>query len=382
MKIILDENIVSGKEAFCNVGEVTSMPGREINRVSLTDADVLIVRSVTNVNRELLEGTNIRFVGTATIGTDHIDTGYLSSCGISFAFAAGCNADSVKEYVFTALFYLLSRDNLSLEGLTIGVIGAGNIGSRVRQAAEGLGLRVLVSDPPLYKKTGDEKYISLNNFSECDIITLHVPLTYEGEDKTYHLLNRDNLQQVKPGAIILNTSRGGVADESVLTELRKEKGVRIVADVWEGEPEINTEFFNACDIATPHIAGYSYEGKLNGTRMIFESLCGFLGESPRVAFISPVVKDKLIRLDGKGAVEEELFRAASHSYDILRDHGRFGEVARRGEIPAGFDRLRKEYPVRREFGNYEVFCKYKNEVLIEKLEKLGFRLSLEDHADK
>lgn len=382
LDIVIDENITGALEFFSGFGDIRAYHGREISREKVLDADVLIVRSVTNVNRELLEGTKVRFVGTATIGTDHIDTGFCRDAGIVFASAAGCNANSVKEYVFTAILSLLSRDKINPEGLTIGIIGAGNIGGKVWKAAENLGMRALVSDPPLFRKTGRYDYLSLKDFSECDIITFHVPLTFHGVDKTYRLMNEENIKKLKKGAIVINTSRGGVIDEQALMRQKNQLGLKIVTDVWENEPEINRVLVSISDIATPHIAGYSFEGKLSGTKIIYEALCKFRGITPPVAFTPPPVNNNKIFLNGNGNVVDDLYGAVSSAYDLARDDRNLREVIEKGGLPDGFDRLRKEYPIRREFGNYEVICKYKNDILIKKIEELGFRFSLKNNLDK
>src|ERR1035437_5505412 len=219
MKIIADENIIFVGEAFSELGEVHLYSGREITNALLKDADVLLVRSVTNVNADLLEGTNVKFVGTATIGTDHVDTTYLSEKNIRFVDARGCNSDAVAEYVFTALLKISNEQNFELKGKSIGVVGVGNIGSRIVRLAKVLGMKTLQNDPPLRRKTGEERFLDLKDLMDVDIITFHVPLNMDGEDRTYHLFDYEKLNSLKDDAIIINASRGPVIQNSSLEEL-------------------------------------------------------------------------------------------------------------------------------------------------------------------
>ncbi|MFN3693868.1 MAG: 4-phosphoerythronate dehydrogenase [Ignavibacterium sp.] len=226
MKIIVDENIAFAKEAFSLFGDVVLLPGREITNETLKNADVLIIRSVTDVNEKLLSNTSVKFVGTATIGTDHIDLDYLKSMDITFADAKGCNAYAVAEYFLTALLKVCSDEDISLQNKSIGVIGVGNVGSKVAGFSELLGLKVLKNDPPLQRENPDENFYSLDEVLQCDIITLHVPLTLEGEDKTYHLLNAENFEVLKDGSILINTSRGAVIDNQALRKVINQKNLK------------------------------------------------------------------------------------------------------------------------------------------------------------
>ncbi|NQT84941.1 4-phosphoerythronate dehydrogenase, partial [bacterium] len=216
MKIVADENIPYVKEAFGSLGDVIPLPGRKIAPASVVDAEILLVRSITEVNASLLEGSRVRFVGTATIGTDHVDEEYLHSRGIAFASAPGSNANSVAEYVVAALLTTARRKNFPLKGKTIGVIGVGNCGSRVAKKAEALGMRVLLNDPPLWRQTGNKRFRPLEELFSADILTLHVPLTYEGIDATYHLVDEAFLSKLRPECILMNTSRGPVVDNLAL----------------------------------------------------------------------------------------------------------------------------------------------------------------------
>ncbi|RPI66939.1 MAG: 4-phosphoerythronate dehydrogenase, partial [Ignavibacteriales bacterium] len=239
MKIIIDENIANAEEVFSQLGEVILLPGREITNRILKNSDALVVRSITDVNKELIEGTAVKFVGTATIGSDHIDADYLVKQNIAFADAKGCNAEAVKEYVFTALTEIVVEKELKFKNLTLGIIGAGNIGGRVAECAEALGMNTILNDPPLKRKTGNNIYKEIEEALTADIISLHVPLNKEGIDKTLHLFDKERLNRIKDECILINSSRGSVIDNRKLNDVINEKGFTVVLDVWENEPEIN-----------------------------------------------------------------------------------------------------------------------------------------------
>ncbi len=343
---------------------------------NVKDADILIVRSVTNVNDDLLKNSKVKFVGTATIGTDHIDLNYLSKQNIQFTDAKGCNADSVAEYVFTALLKIASDKNISLKGKTIGVVGVGNIGSRVSRLAESLGMKVLQNDPPLKRINKDEKFLSLEEILQADIITLHVPMSFDGIDKTFHLLNEDNLKRINNGTILINTSRGAVIDNAALLTESVMKEFELVLDVWEDEPSINTKLLAKTKIATPHIAGYSFEGKVNGTKMIYNSLCKFLNIKPIWQPILPEIENKEMRLSEGKSDEEKLYKLFSSIYNIERDD----EVMRKiltyepNEQAGYFDLMRKKYPLRREFSNYTIYISENEAHLRSILESFCFKV--------
>jgi len=243
LKIIVDENIVFGEEAFSKFGEVRLLPGRNLNNQILKDAEILIVRSITKVDEELLMNTRIKFVGTATTGNDHVDQKYLSEKSIFFADAKGCNADSVTEYVFTTLMKIASEKNITLKNKTFSVVGVGNIGSIVVKLAESFGMHVLKNDPPLERAGNETDFVSLDEALQADIISLHVPLTKDGIDKTYHLLNSENLKRLREDSILINTSRGEVVDNKALLETIRSRKLKVILDVWENEPNINKELF-------------------------------------------------------------------------------------------------------------------------------------------
>ena len=271
MKITVDENIAYGKEAFSQFGDVGLLHGRKISPDSVKDSDALIVRSITKVDKSLLEGSKVKFVGTATIGKDHIDLEYLKENNITFADAAGCNAHAVKEYIFTALSDVLTKKSLKFNNLSIGIIGAGNVGSKVAYCADTLGMETIINDPPLKRKTGNKIYKELDEALRADIVTLHVPLNKEGIDKTVHLLDYERLNGLKDNCILINSSRGSVVDNDALEKIIEKKNFTVILDVWENEPGLKPGLLKKVYIGTPHIAGYSYEGKVNGTTMILKS---------------------------------------------------------------------------------------------------------------
>lgn len=356
MKLIIDENITFAKEAFSSLGIAKLADGRTLTNKDVQDADVLVVRSITNVNEDLLKNSNVKFVGTATIGTDHIDLEYLKNQNIRFADAKGCNADSVAEYVFTALLKVASIKNISLQEKTIGVVGVGNIGSRVVRLAESLGMKVLKNDPPLERKGIGNNYFNLDKILQADIITFHVPLNLDGIDKTFHLLNENNLKKINNGKIIINSSRGTVIDNEALLAESTERDFELVLDVWENEPSISTELLTKTKISTPHIAGYSFEGKVNGTNMIYNALCQYLNIQPFWKPILPEIERKKLRFPEGKTDEEKLYNLFSSIYNIEKDDElmRKLEGLKPNERASYFDLLRKKYPVRREFSNYVV----------------------------
>ncbi len=307
MKITVDENIAYAKEAFSQFGDVELLHGRKITPESVKDSDALIVRSITKVNKDLLEGSKVKFVGTATIGKDHIDLEYLKGKNIAFADAAGCNAHAVKEYIFTALSEVLSKRELKFKNFSIGIIGAGNVGSKVAYCANTLGMKTIINDPPLKRKTGNNIYKELDEALKADIITLHVPLNKEGIDKTNHLLDYERLNLLKDNCILLNSSRGSVVDNNALEKLIEKKNFTVILDVWENEPELNPELLKKVYIGTPHIAGYSYEGKVNGTTMIYSALCKFLNEEENFKVPEVKVDNSVIELKETYSVESALY---------------------------------------------------------------------------
>jgi erythronate-4-phosphate dehydrogenase len=378
MNLIVDKNIAFAGEAFSEFGNTKLTEGRYLTNKDIKDADVLIIRSVTRVDEQMLQNSKVQFIGTATTGTDHVDLDYLQRKNISFADAKGCNSDSVAEYVFTALLKIASEKKFALKNKSIGVIGVGNIGSRVVRLAESLGMKVLKNDPPLERKGIGKNYVSLDEVLNADIITVHVPLSFQGEDKTYHLLNDDNLKKTKSNSIIINTSRGAVIDNSALLKETTKKRFYLVLDVWEDEPSINIELLSKTKIATPHIAGYSLEGKVNGTKMIYDALCRFCKIEPAWKPQLPAIEKKDFKLPDGNTDEEKLYKLFSSIYDIERDNSNLKEIIKHKpeECTGYFDLLRKTYPVRREFSNFSIQLSEKEKHLKAILETFRFKVKL------
>lgn len=369
-------------EAFGALGEVRVLAPREITAAALRDVELLLIRSTVRVDETLLTGTRVRFVGTATIGTDHLDAAYLDRAGIAWRAAPGCNANSVAEYVATALLCLARRQGLTLAGKTLGVIGVGNVGQRVARVAEALGLRVLQNDPPRYDATGDPDLRLLDEVLErAEIVTLHVPLTWDGAHPTRHLAGNCFFKRLKRGAVFLNAARGAVTDtDALLAALGRGSVAHAVIDCWEGEPAFRTDLLARVALGTPHIAGHSFEGKALGTVMVYREACRWLGVAPTwtpdAAWPPPPVP--AIALDaaacGDGSDEAVLWELARRVYDIEADDRRLREAAAEDAAARGaaFERQRKDYPLRREFRFTRVALQQARPGLIEKARRLGF----------
>jgi len=380
MKIIADANIPFVAECFSSIGEVKIVGGREITPGVVRDADVLLVRSITPVGAELLAGSKVRFVATATIGFDHIDIEFLRWNNIGFASAPGSNANSAAEYVIAGLLAIGQKYDIDLEDKSIGIIGVGNVGSRVAKKCSALGMQIYLNDPPLQRQTGEAKYLPLKELFDCDFITLHTPLTFEGVDKTYHLADEKFFKSLRERCVFVNASRGGVVDSNALkAAIRSERLRAVVLDVWENEPNIDTELLEMVDIGTPHIAGYSLDGKITGMIMIYKAACEYFGLSPKfdIEDFLPEPAVRQLRIDLSGDNEQDaMANAVQKIYDIREDDIRLRRileksVEKRGEF---FDGLRKNYPVRREFQNTMVIVKNRNSTLVKKLKGIGFLL--------
>ncbi len=382
MKIVADQNIPFVKECFSSIGQVQTCPGRQLTPEQVADADMLLVRSVTHVNQTLLKNSRIKFVATATIGIEHVDTAYLAQRGIGFASAPGSNANSVAEYIVAALLALGKKYKFEVAGKSIGVVGVGNVGSRVAKKCAALGLRVVLNDPPLQRKTGDAKYRPLSELLDCDFITFHTPLSKEGIDKSYHLAGADFFSSLKKGAVFLNSSRGGVHDTAALKQAMAEGRLQgVVLDVWENEPNIDPELLRKVDLSTPHIAGYSFDGKVSGLLMIYRAACKYfhLAPSHTEADFLPAPKVPQIAITHeqlKAPLERIIHDTVQQVYVINRDDFNTREILSQPESQRGafFDRLRKEYPERREFQNTVVVVPAGQARLAEILGGIGFQI--------
>ncbi|XVJ46191.1 4-phosphoerythronate dehydrogenase PdxB [Pseudomonas sp. UBT] len=359
MLIVADENIPLLDAFFEGFGEIRRVPGRSIDRATVEQADVLLVRSVTNVNRALLEGTQVRFVGTCTIGTDHLDLDYFKQAGVTWSSAPGCNARGVVDYVLGSLQTLAEIEGADLNQRTYGVVGAGEVGGRLVQVLKGLGWNVLVCDPPR-QIAEDGDYVSLQQIIEqCDVISLHTPLTKSGNGSTWHLFDRERLNSLKPGTWLINASRGPVVDNAALREvLLQREDLQAVLDVWEGEPEVDVDLADLCVLATPHIAGYSLDGKQRGTAQIYQALCAHLGHEPSIQLSDLLPPPWLaeVHLNASTDPAWALATLCRSVYDPRRDDADFRRslVGTVQEQRKAFDLLRKHYPERREIDGLKV----------------------------
>lgn len=372
MRVIVDNKIPFIKGILEKYADVVYLEGSKISRKDLLDTDALIVRTRTKCNANLLEGTKVKFIATATIGFDHIDTEYCRSRKITWTNAEGCNSSSVQQYLAAALIFLIDKFNLFLNNLTIGVVGIGNVGKKVATLCDTLGMTVLLNDPPRERLEGSKSFVSLNTIvSNADIITLHVPLNYEGQDKTYHLVDDNFLSRLWKHQILINTSRGEVVKtESLKNAIKNKKLLSCILDVWEDEPEIDLGLLDLVDIGTPHIAGYSADGKANGTAMSVNSFCRHFGFDLQDWYPDniPIPPVTTIEMDCvKQNIQKIIGNLIRATYDILEDD--------RGlrAFPQGFEKLRGEYPLRREFGTFKINLLHGNEEIEKFVRKIGFK---------
>jgi erythronate-4-phosphate dehydrogenase len=354
MNIVADENIPAVAEAFGTLGRVTLVNGRAMSAVQVRDADLLLVRSVTRVDASLLAGSRVRFVGSATIGFDHVDLEYLERRGIGFATAPGSNAVSAAEYVVSALLVLAERTGQPLAGRSVGIVGCGNVGSRVRSRLAALGMQCRVNDPPQQAAGAPGEFVDFATALQADVVTVHVPYTRTGIYATHHLFDAAAFARLQPGAVFLNTSRGAVADNpALLAALTARDDLTVVLDVWEGEPSISLPLLERVALGTPHIAGYSLDGKLRGTEMIYRAACALLEVTPDwdVQGVLPAASPVTLPADAQLSPEAMARAAVPGCYDIRADDRRLRELLTLDASmrAAYFDRLRKQYPVRREF---------------------------------
>lgn len=384
MLIVADENIPLLDSFFEEIGDIRRVSGRHMTAADVADADILLVRSVTRVDASLLEGSRVKFVGTATIGTDHVDLDWLAQQKISFASAPGCNANSVVEYVLSVLSLHAERLDLrDWSDLTVGIVGAGNVGGALWRVLDRLGIETRVSDPVRAAREDEEvEFHSLEEVLACDVVTLHTPLTRDGDHPTYQLINQARLAALGTDQLLINTSRGEVIDEEALLAcLDRDDAPTVVLDVWDREPAINQALVDRAWLATPHIAGYSLEGKVQGTEMVYQALCRFLGLPSRKQAGQFLPEPPLSKLAFTRAAQarDAADVAIRSCYDPRRDDARL----RRGLATAAqdqrskvFDRLRRDYPVRREFSSVKIQLKGTSRSLQDQFRVLGFKLKL------
>ncbi|MDC0662047.1 4-phosphoerythronate dehydrogenase PdxB [Marinobacter sp. SS21] len=381
MLIVADENIPLLDSFFGDIGRIHRVSGRSMTAEDVCEADILLVRSVTRVNQALLEGSRVKFVGTATIGTDHVDEDWLLSRGISFCAAPGCNANSVAEYVLSVLSLYAERRGLGdWSELTVGVVGVGNVGGELARKLDRLGFAVKLCDPPrAAAEEGD--FVELEEALACDVVTLHTPLTSTGEHATHHLIDEARLSRLGRNQLLINTSRGGVIDESaLLNRLAGPDAPTVALDVWRGEPAINPDLVNRVWLATPHIAGYSLEGKVQGSEMIYQSVCRYLGLPARKKAGQFLPEPALSKLAFTSSADEvgAAVTAMRCCYDPRRDDAELRRSMWQDEPHrrATFDRLRRDYPVRREFSSVKIQLKGSSRSSQDTFRALGFKLKI------
>ena len=374
IRIIADDKIPFLKGVLEPYAKVIYLPGNQIKRNSISGTDALLIRTRTRCNTELLSGTPVKFIGTATIGFEHIDTDFCEKNDIKWTNAPGCNSSSVQQYLAAALLRISAEPGFSLKDKTLGIIGVGNVGSKVQNLANALGMNVILNDPPRARKERKKIFASLEHLlNESDIITIHVPLNMDGQDKTFHLFNSETFSKIKKGCWFINSSRGEVVETEALKDaLGGERLAGGVIDVWEREPEIDIPLMHMTFLATPHIAGYSADGKANGTSMIVNDLCESfdipLGDWYPTEIPAP--PEPVLTIDCNGKSNEEILRrAVFHTYNIVED-----DVRLRFD-PSRFEKERENYPVRREFPCFTIDLKDGNEEITKLLKSLGFKVA-------
>ena len=351
MKILADAHIPYLQGVAEQFGQVTYLPGNEFTKEIVKENEVLIVRTVTHFDEKILAGSNVKLICSATIGFDHIDTHYCEQNNIAWRTAPGCNASSVEQYVTTSIVRMAQKHNFELKDKTIGIVGVGNVGKKVAHACQTLGMEVLLNDPPRQELEKSGAFVDLATIKrEADIITFHTPLIKEGNHATYHLADITFFEELAKKPMIINSSRGAVvSNEALKSALRKGEVLGAIIDTWENEPNIDSELLEMVDIATPHIAGYSADGKWNATRMSLETINNFFNLNKDPIKLLPIIKpvEDTIDLSQVGS-NEQLAKALLYSYDPLKDS------ALLKESPDKFYYFRSHYPLRREYNAYTI----------------------------
>ena len=341
MKIVIDDACYAHQEIFANLGKVIPIPGKEITKEVIKDADILIVRSRTKINRNLLDGSKVSFVGSAVAGLDHVDQNYLKEANIQFFSAQGCNAMAVAEFIITTILNLSNHFGFDIQSKTLGIIGVGNVGSRLNEKAKILGIPTLLNDPPRQERGDDAKLVDLEKALSADIVSFHTPLDFDGNHPTYHLLNKDNFHMIDHDSIVFNAARGGVIDESIWQD---KTTMANIIDCWENEPNINQKLLSSAFLATPHIAGHSIDAKFKGSYMVYEALCEFLNVEidPK---ITNMINPGKLQLTG-----DNLRDCLNEIYDFSKDRHALYK-------PIEFERYRRNYPIRYEWHHFTSTCK-------------------------
>ena len=374
MKIIIDDKIPFIKDVFEPYAEVVYLPGDKFTRADVSNTDALIIRTRTICNEALLKGSSVKFIASATIGYDHIDVEWCEANGIAWTNAAGCNSGSVYQYMASVFATLSVQFGINFHEKTLGVIGVGNVGRKVVDLGRILGMNLLMNDPPRAEKEGLAQFVPLDEIlNMSDIISIHVPLKNGGSHPTYHLFDKTTFEQLRRSTILINSSRGEVVDGIALKNALKNKEIgAAVIDVWENEPDIDVELLSMLNIATPHIAGYSADGKANGTTMSVKAVSRFFGlplTEWRTTDIYSPIQPLRFELDCRGkSVQQCLKEAIWYTYPVNDDDGRLRAS------PATFEKQRSEYPIRREFAAFTIDLKNSTSEIEKRLKSLGFLL--------
>lgn len=375
MKIVADDKIPFLKGILEPYGTVCYIPGQKITSKDVVDADALIIRTRTVCDQKLLQGSKVRFIASATAGHDHIDTAWCEAHDIAWYSASGCNSGSVAQYVVSALVYFSRKYHFSLRNKTIGIIGVGNVGEKVAAISRILGMQTVLNDPPRARKIGSAGFVSLDTLLSCaDIVTLHVPLTFHSADRTFHMACASFFSKINKDSLFINTSRGEIVDTLALKNaLKSEILADAACDVWENEPHIDRELLDLTSLATPHIAGYSIDGKAEGTAMSVRAVSNFfaLGLDNWYPGTIPQPLHPVLRIDAFQKSEQEvLSEAIEATYDISIDDALFRKN------PDTFEWQRGNYPQRREFKAYTVELKNGSPKVYGKLKRMGFSVIL------
>lgn len=370
MNIIADKNIPYLKGIAEQYGNVTYLDGAAFTHTAIKKADTLIVRTVTHFGEAILKNTNVKLICSATIGYDHIDTDYCDTHGITWRNAPGSNSSSVQQYIVSSLITIARKKGFDLKDKTIGIVGIGNVGKKVARACQILGMKVLLNDPPRQQLEGSSNFVDLDTIlKEADIITFHTPLIKEGEYKTFHLADQGFFTVLQKNPVIINSARGGIIDTSAIKKALKENRISgAIIDCWENEPQIDLEYMNLVDIATPHIAGYSADGKANATCMSLESIADFYGltKEPLTKIKAPDPVNPVINLENFNKSTDPEFDVILETYDPISDFDRL--IA----APDTFKQLRNEYPLRREYPAYKIINASGDKSIF--LKDLGFNM--------
>ena len=336
MRLVIDDACYAYDTIFSDFGEITALPGRSIDSTSVKEADVLIVRSRTKVNQALLEGSKVKFVGSTVAGLDHVDQDYLAKNNITFFSAQGCNSMAVAEFVISAIVNLADELEFDYREKTLGIIGVGNVGSRLAAKAQLMGIKTLLNDPPRQARENLPDFVDLDAALSADIVTFHTPLTFDDKYPSYQLLNENNFHNISDQTILFNAARGGVIVEDIW---QKTQTMVNIIDCWENEPDINQNLQKTAYWATPHIAGHSVDAKFMGSFMVYEALCDFTGQK----------QDKsIVNLINPGVLEvkkDNLKDTLNEIYDFKQDTTAIKNIG-------NFEDYRRNYPIRYEWPHY------------------------------